>query len=661
MDFTDRVKGIFRKNGTRVGDEIKPITEEIDDDEPEEHLDQTFGGYTEEMTGIDVDDLFEDDENNVESLPDREMDYEGYLEKVFDRNNIHDLLYDLVTDDHQLSYAMFYAAIFLEIKVSKENWRKLFLPHFDTIEAVIKIYKTRRDAPYFVREKIRLSMESIDWEEFSCRKTERVQHEYGYLRIELIDFMEKLEQHNVINEFYDLCYKNYKQLQKASEYFTRDFIKKGIKENAIEYVLEVHFRNDDETKAQSPNEKKSDITKILEEIDEICEDEEDDDVETTPVSDIEEVLSETDVLESNKGVLERKYRELLKKKNKDGEGEKHSDGVLELYEARKRKTSSSLQLEQPPEKIQWVTDTIKSANKDNDKTSRIHQRLYAARYKERLVIDEAIFDLLLVQFPHFNEVIDFYKAQFRLNALTGKTFIPPVLLLGAPGLGKTKFAKDFAAALKTGYTFLDMASMTTSFVIAGLSDAWNNSKQGKIIDAMLGSPTASPVVVIDEIEKAEAQNNSGDPRTPLYQLFEENTAQAFTDEFVDYPVDVSNIIYVTCANSTEGLSEPLLTRLKVFTIEQPNPSEHAKILQSIYKGELGSAKVFPDELPGNVIHALADKSLRSAKVLISDAIAKALLEITPEDMNELKANEDKLKIDLHHFAMKQIQSKKIGF
>lgn len=658
MDFTERVKGIFRKKETSVGDEIKPITEEIDDDEPEEHLDQTFGGYTDEMTGIDVDDVSEYVENNVEPLPDRETDYEGYLEKVFDRNNIHELLYDLVTDDHQLSYAMFYAAIFLEIKVSKENWRELFLPLFDTIEAVIRLYKTRRDAPYFVREKIRLVMKSINWEECSSRQTEQVNHEYGYARIELIDLMEKLEQHNVINDFYDLCYKNYKQLQKASEYFTRDFIKKGIKEDAIEYVLEVHYRNDDdETKAHSSNQKKSDISKILEEIDEICED----DVETTPVSDIEEVLSGTDGLESNKGVLERNIQELLKKINKDGEGEKHSDRILELYEARKRKKSSSLQLQQLPARIQWVADSIKSANKDNDKTSRIHQRLYAARYKERLIVDESIFDRLLEQFPHFQEVIDFYKAQFRLNALTRKSFIPPVLLLGAPGLGKTKFAKDFAAALKTGYTFLDMASMTTSFVIAGLSDSWNNSKQGKIIDAMLGSPTASPVVVIDEIEKAEAQNNSGDPRTPLYQLFEENTAQAFTDEFVDYPVDVSNIIYVTCANSTEGLSEPLLTRLKVFTIEQPNPSEHAKILQSIYKGEIGSAKVFPDELPGNVIHALADKSLRSAKVLISDAIAKALLEISPEDMTELKASEGKLKIELHHFAMKQIQSKKIGF
>jgi hypothetical protein len=597
MDLSEIMKGLFHRGDKKADKEISPITESIEDtliDEEEDEVDNTFGGRTVE------DEISPTTEE--EPQPDRETDYEGYIEKVFDKNNIHELLYDLVTDDHQLSYAMFYAAIFLDLKITNDNWRENFSPIVDSMESVIKFYKTRRDAPYFVRQKICIVLDSINWEEFSCKQDELVAHEYGYLLIEFLDFMEKLEKYRVVEEFYDFCYINYKQLTHISQLFDQDLIKTGLREKGLIGVTEVHFKNvEDEPKKQA-SKNDDNITKLEDDI--------------------------------------KRFRSDLVKKT----------GYLE-----------TIVVSDFDDRIQWVADDIKRYRSDSDKSPRIHQRLYAERYKERLIVDEVIFDRLLEQFPHFHEVIDFYKAQFRLNALTGNKFIPPVLLLGAPGLGKTKFAKDFAAALKTGYTFVDVASMTTSFVLAGLSDSWNGSKHGKIIDAMINSPTASPVVVIDEIEKASPLNNSGDPRTPLFQLFEETTARAFTDEFVDYPVDVSSIIYVCCANSTEGLSEPLLTRLKVFTIEAPTSSQHAKILQSIYKGEIGSAKVFPDELPGNVIHALADKSLRSAKVLISDAIAKALLEISPEDMNELKANEGKLKIDLHHFALKQIQSKKIGF
>ena len=102
--------------------------------------------------------------------------------------------------------------------------------------------------------------------------------------------------------------------------------------------------------------------------------------------------------------------------------------------------------------VQWVASEIQECAKGKD-NHRFLDRLYSNRFKDRLEVDEAIFADLEQRFPHFIEVITYYKAQFRLNLLTGRDYIPPTLLLGSPGIGKTVFAKELAKALHTGYTF----------------------------------------------------------------------------------------------------------------------------------------------------------------------------------------------------------------
>lgn len=308
--------------------------------------------------------------------------------------------------------------------------------------------------------------------------------------------------------------------------------------------------------------------------------------------------------------------------------------------------------------VQWVSSDIKEHAKGKD-NSRFLDRLYSNRFKERLEVDEEIFADLEDRFPHFSEVISYYKAQFRLNLLTGRDYIPPVLLLGAPGIGKTVFAKELAQALQTGYTFIDMASASASWTLSGLSSSWNGAKAGKLVTTMLDSPTASPVVVLDEVEKSGSSAHGQDSRTPLYQLLEENTARAFTDEFVDFPVDLSRVIYIACANSTEGLTEPLLTRFKIIEIADPSDLEHDMIVDSIYQAQLAGSQAFPSTLPGAIKTLLRGMSLREAKVMISDAIATALLELTLKEVKDSRT----LSITLHphHFKVKTIQRKKIGF
>ena len=269
--------------------------------------------------------------------------------------------------------------------------------------------------------------------------------------------------------------------------------------------------------------------------------------------------------------------------------------------------------------------------------------------KEVLTIaDEIVFDTLERDFPNFKDVINFYKAQFRLCALTGRTRISPILLLGPPGVGKTMFSKKLAQSLKTGFTFIDMASASSAWVLSGLHATWHGAKSGKIFDAMLYSSTASPNVVLDEIEKPV--NPERDPKNALYQLLEEKSASEFVDEFVDYPVNLSSIIYIACANGLEGISEPLLTRFKIFDIAPPSSDEQARIIKKMYLDEIEGSDLFSIYLDIAIVDSLLTDSLREVKSKISDAVGMALLEYTPAEIISLRSfPELEISLELRHF------------
>lgn len=267
--------------------------------------------------------------------------------------------------------------------------------------------------------------------------------------------------------------------------------------------------------------------------------------------------------------------------------------------------------------------------------------------KNLVIEDEKAFEVLKDRFPNFGEVIDFYKGQFRLKTLTGKTRIQPILLLGEAGVGKTYFAKELSNLLNTGYTFIDMGSLTSNWILSGNNGSWKNAKQGKIIESLMKSKTINPLILMDELDKA--RSGEWDPTMVLYQLLEEINAKEFTDEYLDFTFDASSIIYIACANSLRSISEPLLSRFKVFTINKPEDAQHSIVINNIYQDAIKNAKIFSGELDEIIVQKLKTFSLRAAKVTIDDAISRALLELSPDCIeNKIKQGE-KIKLTIEHF------------
>src|SRR3954462_1807696 len=194
---------------------------------------------------------------------------------------------------------------------------------------------------------------------------------------------------------------------------------------------------------------------------------------------------------------------------------------------------------------------------------------------------EKLFDEL----PNFTEVLEDVHKHLALCVDSEDSIeLPPMLLLGEPGIGKTHFARKLAALLGTGYGFVPMSSLTAGWVLSGASSQWKNAKPGKVFDTFVNGDYANPVIVVDEIDKASADGQY-DPLGALYELLETETAIRFVDEFVELPIDASGAVWLATPNEAGRIPEPLLSRLAVYEIEAPDAEGAARIARIIY-GEI---------------------------------------------------------------------------
>src|SRR6266704_3196417 len=147
---------------------------------------------------------------------------------------------------------------------------------------------------------------------------------------------------------------------------------------------------------------------------------------------------------------------------------------------------------------------------------------------------ESLYDEL----PNFAEVLDDVKKHIALCASSNDCLeLPPMLLLGEPGIGKTYFGRRLSQLLSTGFGLCSMSSMTAGWVISGASSQWKNAKPGKVFETILNGTYANPVIMVDELDKAGG-GNQYDPLGALYMLLERDTAAEFVDEFVELPKEV---------------------------------------------------------------------------------------------------------------------------
>jgi ATP-dependent Lon protease len=250
-------------------------------------------------------------------------------------------------------------------------------------------------------------------------------------------------------------------------------------------------------------------------------------------------------------------------------------------------------------------------------------------------------DALVEELPNFGAVLEDIRKQLALCIDSEDAVeLPPMLLLGAPGIGKTYFARRIAQLLGTGYGFVPMSSLTAGWILGGASSQWKNAKPGKVFETFLNGEYANPVMVVDEIDKASAESNY-DPLGALYSLLEVDTATRFVDEFAEVPIDASGAVWFATANDAARIPEPILSRMHVYEIEPPDAEGAARIAKAIYREIRGAhdwGKGFPEAPPAAVVDKLAALSPREMRRAVLAAFGNAKLAgraaLGPEDVQD---------------------------
>lgn len=172
--------------------------------------------------------------------------------------------------------------------------------------------------------------------------------------------------------------------------------------------------------------------------------------------------------------------------------------------------------------------------------------------------------------PNAASVIDMIDRGVALSVLTGTALmLPPVLLLGPPGTGKTHASQAIAAALGTAIQAISCASNSDcQQLVVGHPTSWRGARMSVVNEALLGTDTAQPVLLLDEIDKFESHRDE-QPYHVLLNLLEGENSGAILDEYLRVPFDLSHAIIIATANDTDRLPSFIQDKPLVIEIALP--------------------------------------------------------------------------------------------
>ncbi|WCL53486.1 AAA family ATPase [Gimibacter soli] len=226
---------------------------------------------------------------------------------------------------------------------------------------------------------------------------------------------------------------------------------------------------------------------------------------------------------------------------------------------------------------------------------------------------KTVVDALLLRAAHG-------QAAFRL---------PPLLLVGPPGVGKTRFARRLAELAGVPSVLHGVGGNSDNRTLAGTAAGWSSAVPSLPAKFMAAEKVANGLLVIDEVEKASRSSRNGSVQNTLLSFLEPESARNYYDECLQGVIDLTNLNWVLIANSEDSIEAPLRSRLRVIEWNGPEPDDLYRLIPAIAAGvaaDIGVDPRFFEPLPDSVMDALAGtygkgRDLRVIRRMVEDLYA----------------------------------------
>jgi len=247
------------------------------------------------------------------------------------------------------------------------------------------------------------------------------------------------------------------------------------------------------------------------------------------------------------------------------------------------------------------------------------------------VSSRALLDALRSEYPWADDLLSDIETALVLSISSSRPWLslPPLLIVGPPGIGKTRFARRLGELTGVPMRVINAGGSADSRDFSGTARGWGTAHPARIVDIFRETETANPIVLLDEIDKAGGGDRNGRITATLLTMLEPETRSRFYDEALNTNVDLSYVNWVLTANDVRALGRPLLSRLRVVHMRAPPMNAAATVIETALKDVAarygwpgGTMPMLAPEVHASLARAMSKgASPRNLAVMIEQVLA----------------------------------------
>ena len=236
-----------------------------------------------------------------------------------------------------------------------------------------------------------------------------------------------------------------------------------------------------------------------------------------------------------------------------------------------------------------------------------------------------------------------------VRALTKKGTSPIICLVGPPGTGKTSIARSVARALNKKYVRISLGGVRDEAEIRGHRKTYVGAMPGRIVEGMRQASVSNPLMLLDEIDKVSS-DYKGDTSSALLEVLDGEQNVKFRDHYVELPIDLSQVLFIATANTTQTIPGPLLDRMELIEVNSYTENEKFHIARDylvtkqMERNGLKEGQItFSDKSLEKIIHNYTrEAGVRNLERRIGDVCRKAARQFLEDKKKSIKITESNL-------------------